>query len=107
MFRVWMGVIGLALVVGCAPRSITLSDTVRQPRRTPPANLLFAGDPIENRLALSFADRAPNRAAYGGYVFTDEEHAAVVTFDDQVYYDRRGGGFGRAAESLRTRSVFR
>jgi len=97
----------LAVLSGCATRPVTLRDTLARPRRSPAANVLFGPDRVENRVASLFVGRAPEPAAYGGYLFADEEHAAVATFDDQVYYDRDGGGFGRVAESYRNRVVFR
>ena len=66
------------------------------------ANLALGPSAEHGRIAEMFAYRSSWPAVPIGYRFDDRSYHTEVIYDDQAFYERLGGGYFRATETIRT-----
>lgn len=65
-------------------------------------NLLLGPDRETNLLARELAFRSDWPSVNAGYIFDDTSSFTTYSVDDQTFFDRQGGGYYGASESIRT-----
>ncbi len=68
----------------------------------PPANLALGPSAELGRIAELFVYRSSWPSVPIGYRFDDRSYHTEITYDDQAFYERLGGGYFRAAETIRS-----
>jgi hypothetical protein len=66
------------------------------------ANLALGPSAEHSYIAEFFAYRSSWPSASVGYRFDDTSYHTEIIYDDQAFYERLGGGYFRAAETIRT-----
>lgn len=98
------------VLFGCASpdRSVVLhANTFSERLDGAPPNLALGPSAETNLLAEELTVRSSWPSLPTGYVLDDVTEATEVMFDDQSFYDRLGGSFFRAGQSVRTRVFLR
>lgn len=99
--------LGAILLLSCAGCAAPRATVYIGDGRRPPTNLALDRDPRLTQLAEEFSSRSDWPAVDFGYVVDQFEATTVFSYDDQSFYDRLGGAFHRAAETIHIRSVDR
>jgi hypothetical protein len=101
MLRVARTTILLLTLTGCA---VNNGPTAYTPAPGEPvSNLVLGSSPDQAVLAQLYTYRSSWPSVRMGYIFDDLSTYTEVIYDDQSYYDwRGGGGYTREAVSVRT-----
>ncbi|MFO0837770.1 MAG: hypothetical protein U1D55_04530 [Phycisphaerae bacterium] len=95
--------LALTLLIGCAaPRQAVLRDDPLDYESPPAPNLVLGGGPRLLRIADDLTERSNWPSVPIGYRFNEESYSTHISYDDQSYYDRFGGGFNYVTQSVRT-----